>query len=387
MADISKIALNGSTYDLKDTTARNGVSTNATNITNLGNRVTALESYHNGIVICIGDSYLSGWTPDGNVENWGTKLCNLMGKTLNTDFFNFDYGGTGFNNTVDGKNFGTLCTSASEDSRFSNDNVGLVIFGGGFNDQSAGYSDLVLKVTQTVNLAKSYFANAKIIVANMGWSQIVASYRSNYYNKSKVSEAYFAGAAGAGVSCFSNCWCALFGLQPASNAELLASDDVHPTNAGETEIAKALMNFIESGHYNPDFALLATSPSSALFAKPTADTTTFFLTGVMNMNTAWFSALSGSLNGDQTGGIHIDLPSIPGCEPVTDFKGWGSATILLHDSTNGYKFVDCIVGFSGGKIRLCPCAVNANGSNYMSVTNIDSGAIYSLSLSVPTNML
>lgn len=134
-----------------------------TRFTGVGNRIDGVVSdidiINNGTVVCIGDSYLAGWTPDGTTLSWGEFLCNFLGKTMNTDCFKYYQGGAGFNTTNEGNNFGTLLDTASNDSRFNNSDVGLIVVLGGANESGSG-------ITSAINTfmtnAKNYFPNAKV---------------------------------------------------------------------------------------------------------------------------------------------------------------------------------------------------------------------------------
>ena len=62
-------------------------------------------------LLCVGDSFLQGYNPDGNVTNWGMLLGKMLGISSANTKINA-YGGTGFSNTVSGNSFSTLVDDA-----------------------------------------------------------------------------------------------------------------------------------------------------------------------------------------------------------------------------------------------------------------------------------
>ena len=90
-----------------------------------------------GIVICIGDSYLEGFTPNGNVTSWGQFIAAK--KDIPGERYVEKYkGGVGFSTSVDDVNFSTLLTDAI--NSVDADKVSLIIIAGGYNDGSADTS-------------------------------------------------------------------------------------------------------------------------------------------------------------------------------------------------------------------------------------------------------
>lgn len=388
-------------YAVADQTARSGVSTNAGNIANMnsqiGNltpRVSALETktaditneliQNNvffGTVVCIGDSYLAGWTPDGDFTSWGVYLAGLLGKTVGDDFRIYSQGGAGFVNTVDGRNFVNMLDEAAADLSAVADRVGLVIVGGGFNDQYAAYNDILVRIAQFKSAMTARFPNATGFIADMAWSQQAAAYRSTAYNKAKVMRAYEIGALNNGLQSFSTCWRALIGVDPAGG-KYLASDDVHPIEAGHRSLARAIFSVLRTGYYSePDYKILEPVNATWLFAIISGGyVKAFSTTQSPNLGTSVLNQESGLLNGNA---VYVTLPAIAGFEPVTDMKIWGTARIQIHTSA-GYKTVDGLAGIAGGQIRIYLYALNDAGNNYYQANAIDEIQIMNMSLNVPT---
>lgn len=118
--------------------------------------------------ILIGDSYGVGYTPDGNVESWTTKLSNKLG--IQTQSFSSN--GAGFVATGSGgKTFLTLLQENINNITNKN-NVKLIIVGGGYNDAnySSNYNDMITAINNFNVYCKENFPYAKIYIACFGYN-------------------------------------------------------------------------------------------------------------------------------------------------------------------------------------------------------------------------
>lgn len=118
--------------------------------------------------ILIGDSYGVGYTPDGNVESWTTKLSQKLDITCQS----FSSNGAGFVATGSGgKTFLTLLQENINNITNKN-NVKLIIVGGGYNDSnySSSYSDMITAINNFSDYCKENFPYAKIYIACFGYN-------------------------------------------------------------------------------------------------------------------------------------------------------------------------------------------------------------------------
>lgn len=200
---------------------------------NAVDRISALELGTSlGIVVCIGDSYLEGYTPSGNVTSWGDRLATYLGKTVGTTLRKYYKGGSGFGVAVDGKDFNALVNDAYSDIGSSSaGNVGAVIIVGGANESS---SITMSDVADTLANARSKFTNAKVYYA----------YGSNYknqapYNRVAVLEQYCRGISGnVGNTFFMGDITNILKNYP----QLYATDNTHLTETGYRVLAKYILN-------------------------------------------------------------------------------------------------------------------------------------------------
>ena len=126
----------------------------------IATRASADYMIKGGDLLCIGDSYLKGSNHTGTpIKSWGDYLADYMGKSLNTDYYKYFYGGCGFVTTVDGNNFLTLLHEAYEDISDAN-KVGTIVVLGGVNDQNNG--TVASAITSFIQTAKTLFPNAVV---------------------------------------------------------------------------------------------------------------------------------------------------------------------------------------------------------------------------------
>ena len=210
------------------TTAEGNISTLNTNVGNLTTKVNNIDRTINfGTIVMIGDSYLEGYSPDGNVTGWGDRLAFFLGKTIGSTAYKYYKGGCGFGATVDSKNFNTLTNDAYTALAEQADNVGAVIYVGGANEPT---NLSAASVSNTLINAKSKFTNAKIFYA-YGSS---ALYQTPY-NRAQVMTSYQQAFAAVGKNCFY--LSDLTDLLRAEGASVYASDGLHLNNSGQTILA------------------------------------------------------------------------------------------------------------------------------------------------------
>lgn len=218
MADISKITIESGTYNIKDEQARN-------DLVNLNNYY---QLQTNKKIIFIGDSYLEGWTPDGNTTSFGS----LVAGKLNANYIEKYLGGVGFSATINNRNFITLLDEITAD-----DTITDIIVAGGYNDRVAK-SGIWSGINNFKTLANTKFPNAKIHIGAVGWTTDT----EEMYSLTEVVEAY-------------NYTCKELNIHYMSNLEftlhvygqVFASDGIHPNQYGQYRIADNIAQCLLKG--------------------------------------------------------------------------------------------------------------------------------------------
>lgn len=213
------------------------------------------EDLKNRYVI-IGDSYLEGYNPDGNVESFGIKLQKMM-NVSDEDWIMAYYGGTGFVNTVSGKNYKSLTVEAHGRTT-KPETITHVIYAGGYNDNPYASEDIQKAITDCYSKMHELFPNAVMYLANIG-----SAFLNNeilWHLHDNVLHAFnCAGGDNKKI-------CSLGYIGNALHERgMLANDGYHPTDWGQWIIAVAISYKLRGGEYQPigrfiDFTCSNTTP-------------------------------------------------------------------------------------------------------------------------------
>jgi hypothetical protein len=219
----------------------------------LDQRIRALETQPEDqlpICLCIGDSYANSSgsvNPDGtDATKWPTQLRNIIGNNYRVK--NYSVTGAGFN--VSGKTFTDQINNAYGASAIDNDNVAIIIIGGGRNDigttpQMESYADA------TFSNARAKFPKARIVSVPMLWHNA----GMDMYGRQKAAGVAQA-AAKNGVENVDWAWTWNIG-----NDSNFSSGDIHPNANGSKVIASYMASAIR-GTYTGRYEAATISSSS-----------------------------------------------------------------------------------------------------------------------------
>lgn len=325
----------------------------AVNLSDINSKITALTnnitSLSNSLdskvkkiknVVCIGDSYLEGYTPDGTITGWGDRLASLSGWTVHKYY----KGGAGFTNTVDNINFTSLLNSAKNGVPDAN-KIDLVIVAGGYNEGSGIVHN---NVKNWVDTARNYFPNAIIAVG--------------YIAVHGTRSVYSVNAAVAAYTQEINGCIPLGDLSGALINDLtlnVSSDGIHPNGTGQGMIANAIYNAVHGVRHvtNIKSASVRSDNQGQLFFS-CANNNILFTT----IKGSADGLLSGVCNGDTLNYKHSARPLFNnlkgdiGCEPVIP--------VIVYNGSNQYSEGTARIVFNGGYAEYYIRAINIDGTNY-----------------------
>lgn len=238
MSDFDKINILGTTINVKDSIARSDIektnvvlNTTNTNLDALSNRVTKL--HHKGYIF-IGDSYIQGYSPDGNISN--TFVNQIINNLKITDVKISANGGASFANSDN--SFLTLLKNINVTDKNSITNI--VVFGG-YNDYSWSKTDIITGMTNFFNYAKTNYPNAIISIGYVGFCT-----DSSTYNKRADSVSIYNEVSGQlGGNYLSGCEYILH------NTNEMSSDGIHPNITGHKMLASYCTTALMNGSCNP----------------------------------------------------------------------------------------------------------------------------------------
>lgn len=187
----------------------------------------SLETYTRNVIF-IGDSYLEGYSPDGNVKSWGVLASEMVPENTYTIKYK---GGTGFAlvNQSHNENFRTLLNSVP-----SSEAVTDVVVCGGYNDRYCTSADIVTAIGKFCDLAKTKFPNAKVKIGMVGWSSITSQQDSLI----RTINAYKEGCQRNGAMYLTDV------ENSIHNPIYFSSDQIHPNQEGQRRIATNLVPYI-----------------------------------------------------------------------------------------------------------------------------------------------
>lgn len=286
----------------------------------LNQRIKALETTPQDrlpICLCIGDSYANS-TSTVNADStdatkWPTQLRNIIGGEYQVK--NYAVTGAGFN--VSGNTFADQINNAYSAQTIDNDEVAIIIIGGGRNDvgttpQMKAYADA------TFSNARTKFPKARIISVPMLWHYA----GMDMYGRQKAAGVAEAAAAN-GVENVDWAWTWNIG-----NDSNFPSSDVHPNANGAKVIASYMASAIRGTYTGRYEAATVQSANGHLYGNVVAS-------GGMIFATIW--GLDSATASDLHTGIAVPKWAryVAGSLP-NQFRAWGVGFTNSGTQVNGF---------------------------------------------------
>lgn len=264
--DFDRFKDNSNTYLCKDTKGRELLETTSVELTkqmqelssDTDTKLNELKESLKDRYVLIGDSYMEGYTPDGNVESFAYKLKRML-NAQDDDFIISYYGGVGFVNTVDDKTYKTL-TQEAYNNTTNPETITHVIYAGGYNDSPYTSEKIQTAINECYTKMHELFPNAVMYLANIG--STFKNHEVLWHLHDNVQHSYdYAGGLGK--------VCSLGYIGNALHErDMMASDGKHPTEWGQLVIATALSYKLRGGEYQPvgrfiDFNASSTTPGTS----------------------------------------------------------------------------------------------------------------------------
>lgn len=269
------------------------------------------------ICLCIGDSYAnsSGTVNADSTDatKWPTQLRNIIGNEYQVK--NYAVTGAGFN--VSGKTFTDQINNAYGASSIDNDNVAIIIIGGGRNDiattaQMKSYADA------TFSNARTKFPKARIIAVPMLWHNA----GMDMYGRQKAAGVAEAAAAN-GVENVDWAWTWNIG-----NDSNFSSGDIHPNANGAKVIASYMAAAIRGTYTGRYEAATVNSSNGHVRSNVVAS-------GGMVFASLWGN--DSATNSDLAAGVTFPswARAATGSSP-DEFRAWGAGLTNSGNSISGW---------------------------------------------------
>lgn len=312
----------------------------------LDQRIKALETQpedQSPICLCIGDSYANSSesvNPDGtDATKWPTQLRNIIGNDYRVK--NYSVTGAGFN--VSGKTFTDQINNAYSASAIDNDNVAIIIIGGGRNDigttpQMESYADA------TFSNARAKFPKARIISVPMLWHNA----GMDMYGRQKAAGVAQA-AAKNGVENADWAWTWNIG-----NDSNFSSGDTHPNANGAKVIASYMAAAIRGTYTGRYEAATLSSSDGHVHGNIVAS-------GGMVFATLWGD--DGSTNAEMQAGLRFpSWARVAAGSSPNQFRTWGAGLTNSGSAISGWLLTDVNSSTSSAP-RISYFGTTAAGNN------------------------
>lgn len=313
----------------------------------LNQRIQALETTPQDqlpVCLCIGDSYANSSSTvnadSTDATKWPTQLRNIIGGEYQVK--NYAVTGAGFN--VSGNTFADQVNNAYSSSAIDNDNVAIIIIGGGRNDigttpQMESYADA------TFSNARVKFPKARIITVPMLWHNA----GMDMYGRQKAAGIAQA-AAKNGVENVNWAWTWNIG-----NDSNFPSGDIHPNANGSKVIASYMASAIRGTYTGRYEAATLSSSSGHVHSNIVAS-------GGMVFATLWGE--DASTNAELKAGL--TLPSwarVASGSTPNIFRTWGAGLTNSGSAISGWLLVNTPNSDTSGAPKITYFGDTAGGNN------------------------
>lgn len=373
--DFDRFKDNANTYLCKDTQGRQNLDDYKVVVDK--KIVDLKESLKNRYVI-IGDSYLEGYTPDGNVESFGVKLKRMMNAS-DDDWIISYYGGTGFVNTVSGKNYKSLTVEAHGRTT-KPETITHVIYAGGYNDSSYGSETIQNAIKDCYNKMHELFPNAVMYLANI--ASTFNQHEVLWHLQDNVAHAFsYAGGEDkkiCNLGYIGNC---------LHYRGMMANDGYHPTDWGQNVIALALSYKLRGGEFEPvglfvDFTASSTTPG---VSSSTVKGKEFFNKDILSIV---FHRIDFSLQPSIPNEIAWVVGDIKNMHYVRDtyhyLASMQTTGIVAYNGGSAFRTVSMDIGINeGGLIFVRLHNLKTDGTNYEELSGVKFIAFDDATLRVP----
>lgn len=312
----------------------------------LNQRIQALETTPQDqlpICLCIGDSYANSANTvnadSTDATEWPTQLRNILGSEYQIK--NYSVSGAGFN--VSGKKFTDQINSAYGAASIDNDNVAIIIIGGGRND-IATTGEMKSYADSTFSNARTKFPKARIISVPMLWHNA----GMDMYGRQKAAGVAEA-AAKNGVENVDWAWTWNIG-----NDSNFPSDDIHPNANGARVIASYMAAAIRGTYTGRYEAATVQSPNGHVRSNVVAS-------GGMVFASLWGD--DSTANSDLAAGVTFpDWARASGGASPDQFRAWGAGLTNSGNAISGWLLTG-VDGDTNGAPKITYHGSTAAGNN------------------------
>lgn len=327
------------------------------------NKIAICPGYDGKSLLCIGDSYCEGYSPEGNTQGWGARLQQSLGLASDQTHI-YTIGGSGF--TTGG--YLTMANkAAAEIEEYEKYNIKNIVVGGGWGDRNVK-APIDSQVSAVINVLRNNFPNAKLhyfFVAYADFGIYTKTPPSNFVVARKYVE----------DSCSRMGFHVMPGAQLCLQGNNLFSptDGYHPNMQGQKNINAFLVSSLQGSALFPVGQQITSNIAGAPI-------TIYQTPGILEFTfSSGFSVPLEIASLTCNGSTRIELQTFNGAFPLSTLQYLSvPATAIIRQSSGSprYSAVTGNMVCGNRKLYFEPIAINSDGTNFLTLTNVDNIAFY-----------
>ena len=323
--------------------------------------VDIAPGYSGNSLLCIGDSYCEGYTPEGNTTGWGKRLQQSLGLSDDQTHI-YTIGGSGF---TTGGYLQMANRAATEIDNEEKYNIKNIVVGGGWGDRNITNS-IDSQAQEVINVLRANFPNAKIHYFFVAYADFEI-HKDTAPSKFVVSRKY------AEDSCSRVGFHVMPGAQLCLQGINLFSktDGYHPNMQGQKNINSFLVSSLNGSAIFPLGQQFQTDHSAPI---------TFYQTPSL-LQISFRNGYGKNVNIDSivcNGQNPIEIARFKGAFPLTsmDYTSNHATAIITTNSTPRFRAITGNIVGGNGILNFYPVAINDEGTNFLTINNITNVAFY-----------
>ena len=337
-----------------------------------------LENVSTNNVVLIGDSWGQGYSPDGNVTSWITLVKNVL-TSIGIESWSSAVGGAG---VVAGTNYSSqLDTLAGQMTEAERESVGVVLCGGGFNDNSyTSQSSWTAPLSNLISMVTNRFPNARLVIDwfGNGLHSLAALKTQN----ARMFAAYRACEYALCSNIAARRPILVYGLDTIIFSGEYASDGYHPNQTGQYYVAQHVLGTLFGNCFSRSISAqnINLTPSNATSSNASVLNTSAFgvNTHSYNSNPSYyvddvmrFTDTSMTFNGGQVQSCSLFNQNSANVFRDVASGSYNCLPTVLKLSSGYYDSImvsDIVLNSSYFAFILFARTVNAANNNYLSGT-------------------
>lgn len=309
--------------------------------------------------VFVGDSYLEGYNPDGNVTSWGNLVKSYLELSDSQVVMSY-LGGSSF---AGSKPFTNLINKLTNDNTVTD-----VVICGGFNDRTFNRTQIKTGMVAFKNAVISKFPNAKIHLGFIGWSsnpEYLYSLYNTFINYKWCSNEL-------GIEMFSGCEYSLHNY-----FNMFSTDKIHPNLTGQESIARNLVNCILNGSCDVKYTYssigFVASGDCTEITGSTSNLSTIINNDIVQVSSQGRIIFNiNNISYTASGTLDIEVATLTNGHIIGNNYKINSIPVqlIIHGDSKYYNATGIII-FRNGKMYISFALVNNENNNYQDFVSLD----------------